>query len=292
MSEKKHVAYKTWKRDSFFKKDFPFFIELSRNYPDKTNPEIRFKREFWKISYIPDSHGDYLVNGRIYKYSPGTIILTHPDAETNYKYQGNQMDCWNVLFDFNMIRDDLSDIKDDFGFFSVFRRNIPENKRDSIYVLKSDHEMKNLILSMNKEFQQKDAAYKICIKASLLKLLILMMRQSAKFGFSMTSNEVVDHVDNFIQENFREEFRLSHLARLLGLSATYLCRIYRRETGNTIVSKLKSIRLNNAMNELKNTEMPISEICYSSGFNDLSYFYRAFRTEFGQRPGEISRLRR
>lgn len=33
----------------------------------------------------------------------------------------------------------------------------------------------------------------------------------------------------------------------------------------------------------------ISEICYAVGFNDLSYFYRKFREEFGCVPGELRR---
>ena len=37
------------------------------------------------------------------------------------------------------------------------------------------------------------------------------------------------------------------------------------------------------------TNLTISEICFSSGFNDLSYFYRSFTAKYGTNPGEFRR---
>lgn len=285
----KDLAYRRWERARFLKKDFPFYIELSKNHSNYINKNIRFQREFWEISYIPDSSGERIVNDRIYKYFPGAIMLTHPNAKTTYCFSEPLMECYNLLFDFRLIEDELSNIQDEFGFCSIFKEDFSFKERDSIYMIKIDNEMKALIHSIYREFIRKDANYRTFIRLSLIKLLILMMRKSAERGFSMTADEIIDYVNNFLQHNFREEFSLQRLARRIGMSACYLSKLYSKKTGTTITARLKQIRLESAKSELEHSNMPIIDICYHSGFNDLSYFYRSFRARFGMCPGNVSR---
>jgi AraC-like DNA-binding protein len=46
------------------------------------------------------------------------------------------------------------------------------------------------------------------------------------------------------------------------------------------------MRLNETLRLLKETDMTILEICYSSGFNNLSNFNRLFRKKYTQSPIE------
>ncbi|HBE04646.1 MAG TPA: hypothetical protein DC049_19535 [Spirochaetia bacterium] len=285
-SEQEKKSYKIWKREQFLKNDFPFYIDLSIKIP---HPDIRNQREFWKISCITDGTGEYLVNNRVYKYSPGTIILTHPDSVTAYRHPGNDLRCYNILFDLRLINDNLPPIQDDFGFFSIFFKEFSPVNRDSIYVLKGDNEMKSLIKFMHREFNRKDLNYRICIRYSLLKLLMLMMRRSAKRGLAMTPEEIADYVNNFLRQNFHDDFILSNLSRRLGMRSSSLCRVYNRNTGSTITAYLKKLRLEAAMNELKTTDNSITGICYRCGFNDLSYFYRSFHAYYGMKPSNTPR---
>ena len=271
------------------KREFPFYIEYSRNKSGCINPDIRFRREFWKISYFPKSSGEYIVNNRVYKYVPGSIILTHPNAWTTYSFEGAEMNCFNLLFSLGFIEDYLSGLQDDFGFCSIFSKDFPVQERDSVYVLKCDSEMRRLIMSINREFRRKNVNYRESIRHLLLNLIIEMMRQSAERGFAMTPDELADYVDNYLHEHFREEFKLPRLARRIGLSPCYLSKAYSKKTGGTIIAKLKRIRLEAAECELRHSCMSIAEVCYHCGFNDLSYFYRSFRQYFGIRPGDVQR---
>lgn len=55
----------------------------------------------------------------------------------------------------------------------------------------------------------------------------------------------------------------------------------------TIMDALRLRRLKEAAELLTCTNRTISEICFSSGFNDLSYFYRSFTAKYGTNPGRI-----
>ena len=80
------------------------------------------------------------------------------------------------------------------------------------------------------------------------------------------------------------------LSRKFGVSRQYLHRIFSRFYGCSVNRALCRHRLMVACRLLQEAPLrSISEICYAVGFNDLSYFYRKFREEFGCVPGEMRR---
>lgn len=62
------------------------------------------------------------------------------------------------------------------------------------------------------------------------------------------------------------------------------------EVGLTPVEFIRSIRLNEAKSLLSSQDITVSEVAYSVGFNNLSYFSRSFKTEFGCLPSGFGGL--
>lgn len=58
-------------------------------------------------------------------------------------------------------------------------------------------------------------------------------------------------------------------------------------TGLTITLFVRSVRLELALNMLRNGDMNVSEIAYKVGFNDPSYFSRVFYKQYSKTPSEI-----
>lgn len=52
---------------------------------------------------------------------------------------------------------------------------------------------------------------------------------------------------------------------------------------------IRSVRLQKAKELIETTDNTISEIAYQVGFNNPSWFSRAFKEEFGYPPSEISK---
>lgn len=55
-------------------------------------------------------------------------------------------------------------------------------------------------------------------------------------------------------------------------------------TGSTISGALLRRRLDAVCEALADRRFSIAELCYRCGFNDISYFYRAFRARTGMTP--------
>jgi AraC-like DNA-binding protein len=79
------------------------------------------------------------------------------------------------------------------------------------------------------------------------------------------------------------------VARALGLSASYVHRLL-QESGTSFFDRVLELRLQKArklLSDRRSDGMRITEIAMMSGFGDVSYFNRSFRSRFGCSPGKL-----
>jgi len=80
-----------------------------------------------------------------------------------------------------------------------------------------------------------------------------------------------------------------HLAHKMHLSESQIYRKLKAITGKSTAVFIRSVRLQKAKELIQTTDKTISEIAYDVGFNDPSWFSRAFKEEFGFAPSAISK---
>ncbi|WP_033957604.1 hybrid sensor histidine kinase/response regulator transcription factor [Psychroserpens jangbogonensis] len=80
-----------------------------------------------------------------------------------------------------------------------------------------------------------------------------------------------------------------HVAQKMHMSESQIYRKLKAITGKSTAIFIRSVRLEKAKDLIQTTEKSISEIAYEVGFNDPSWFSRAFKEEFGQSPSESSK---
>lgn len=81
------------------------------------------------------------------------------------------------------------------------------------------------------------------------------------------------------------------VAARLGISTRYLRDLLRKD-GTTFTDLVRQMRLQQAyrlLSDPKNIGLTVLGIAYEVGFNDLSYFYRAFREKYGVAPAKFRR---
>ena len=87
----------------------------------------------------------------------------------------------------------------------------------------------------------------------------------------------VQKVQDYINKHYKEEIRLGQLADMVGMTEVSFSRFFKLRTGKTLQDYITDIRLGYALRMLIDTTMSIAEICYESGFNNLSNFNRIFK---------------
>ncbi len=123
--------------------------------------------------------------------------------------------------------------------------------------------------------------------AALAKLLIASpgRGESPQGSGDRVSLEHVRSLLLFLSENYADPERVSlpALSRRFGLSTPYLCRIFRRCTGMSIVSHLQELRCTRAAAFIL-SGTPLREAAERAGFQDYNYFSRVFRQRMGISP--------
>lgn len=274
----------------FFQKDFPFGIYKVRHLKSEYTEDKIFKREFWKLIYLVEGHGEKLINGKAYPMKPGSLFLIHPDDVTTFRIESESIQIYNILFLPEVLGTGLRELKNDFEFFSIFEAHfnpsLQSEHREQLYVLDSTRDSEALIRRIMKEYTKALPDSRSMIRLMLQELLIMISRLSIRKIKGRRQQGIVSYVNSVIESHFRDEFDLAFLASKIGVTESHLCRLYKVETGSTVMEALLRKRLEEAEFLLRSApHKRISEICYECGFNDLSYFYRAFKSFSGVNPG-------
>lgn len=97
------------------------------------------------------------------------------------------------------------------------------------------------------------------------------------------SMPVVKCVD-YIYDNLHKRILISELADYAGISESYLSRLFRKETGQTVTAYISGKKIEAAENMLKYSDYHPSQISNILAFPNQSYFIRVFRSNTGMTP--------
>ncbi len=102
----------------------------------------------------------------------------------------------------------------------------------------------------------------------------------------------LNKVFQYISENFQKKITLEEIASVANLSAKAFCRYFRTKTRKTFQDFLLEVKIAHACNLILEKDMTIYEVCYDSGFNNLSNFNRYFKKLMNKTPLEFKKEHR
>ena len=81
------------------------------------------------------------------------------------------------------------------------------------------------------------------------------------------------------------EFTADTVAKEFGFSAQYLSRVFKKQTGEGIGERITAARIRRAKTLLTAGDDSIAQVAAASGFMDVQYFHKVFKTKTGMTPG-------
>jgi len=97
------------------------------------------------------------------------------------------------------------------------------------------------------------------------------------FISSPNENKRLKTIFNYIRDHFMEPIALEDISAIVFMTPQSFCRFFKKSTNKTFTVFLNEYRINHATKLLSETDSDIKTICYESGFNNLSNFFRNFR---------------
>ena len=99
-------------------------------------------------------------------------------------------------------------------------------------------------------------------------------------------NQLIAIVESHIAE---EDFGVAELAEAMNMSRSNLLRRVKKAVNISVSQLINQIRLERAMEMLRNSTLNVSEVSHQVGFNSPSYFIKCFREYYGFPPGEANK---
>ena len=90
----------------------------------------------------------------------------------------------------------------------------------------------------------------------------------------------------YIREHSEQKFSLSEIAGALFVNSNYLARVFKRETGRTLLWYHNAVRCENAKKTLLETNLSVAEIGSAVGYISPAHFSHQFRKITGLSPSE------
>lgn len=99
----------------------------------------------------------------------------------------------------------------------------------------------------------------------------------------------IEQAKEYITEHFQHDISLLDVARHCGVSPFHFSRIFKALTSWSPYQFLLRVRLKHAELLLTNTSLPVADIAFSSGFNNVEHFTGMFRQVFDLPPAMFRR---
>jgi AraC family transcriptional regulator len=125
-------------------------------------------------------------------------------------------------------------------------------------------------------------------------LLHLIRRHSdrpvpSRRGLYFLSEPRVERALEFIQANLSQSLSLAQIASEADLNTSQFCNVFKNVMGLTPHQYVLRQRIEKALNLLKETTLPVSEIALQTGFADQSHLTRVLRQHRGVTPRQVRR---
>lgn len=89
-----------------------------------------------------------------------------------------------------------------------------------------------------------------------------------------------------ILSDISKNHKMETLARLCGFSPAYFSSTFHKEMGKSFTSWLTDIRIEYAKKQLRETALPLIDVCYQCGYNTPSQFIKMFKRKEGIPPSK------
>ena len=139
------------------------------------------------------------------------------------------------------------------------------------------------------ELNQKSKYYQYLVVMYYAELLILIYRYLDEVYLPIGTNESLRKAISYIRLNYQMNITAGDIATYTNVGERYLRKLFSQYLNLSPVDYLNQIRINKAIELLRNTEMSIKEVCFACGFQSPQYFSRLFKQQMSITPREVTK---
>jgi iron complex transport system substrate-binding protein len=148
----------------------------------------------------------------------------------------------------------------------------------------------NIVEKMAQEWRVSNTLERFHVNALFQQFVYEIFRQLQNQGIHTIKPDLAAQALRYIHDHYKEPITLDHLAQVLNYSAKNLSKVFKKQTGYSLIDYVIQVRINKAKELLNHTDATIQEIAESIGYPDRLYFTRIFKKHSGVSPGSFKEM--
>lgn len=263
-------------------KYFPF--NIFHNTPDSWNILSTHWHDNIEILYMLEGSAVFYIGSESYSASPGDLLFVNKGLlHSGYSVGNTRVGYYAIVFHPSLLSSQSPDPAHTRYVtpYALGQAPFPERLEPSG---PGYAEVRQLLDSIVREFNEKNPAYEIAIKAYLHLLVTLLLRLFPGTGRHtpgrLPSERHMDRFRNlisYVEEHYFEKITIQQASGIVNMNSYHFCKTFKKITGRTFIEFLNLHRVNQAEELLRSTNLPVSLVAEKVGFCNINYFDRLFK---------------
>lgn len=260
---------------------------------------------YWIVKYTKENEFAYKLHYhdfyevQLYPYDSGTLVIN----EQEHELQGGEIVLINIFEPHMFLRKNnskterysislapdllLSLCSKSSNILTIFNKRNPNypimrlNNNAFAKYLGILNQLNNINIAHGRDILERSLLYKL-----VAYLYDQFYSEVYSNPLDLSAITTVIKLLSYIDEHISEDLSLERLAAEVNFSKFYTCKLFKKYTGNTLNNYIVSKRLEKSAYFLTES-ISIGEVCKKFGFNNYSYFYKAFKKMYGVNPSEF-----
>ncbi len=247
----------------------------------------------YELVLVTESRGKRFIGDKISSFEPGDLALIGPNLPHSYRnddeyYQNKNLKASSIVVHFQ---------ETSFGsdFFNLPEtgslKNLLNQSKRGLDIFGDTNQI--VSRKMHELLELKDFSRWL----KLLEILNVLQNSSeyksiSEAGVTCSSekeSERMEKVITYMTNNFNKDISVSDVAKIANMADNAFSRYFSQRARKPFVKFLNDIRLSHACKLLLEENMSVVEICFESGFNNLSNFNKQFKKKLNVSPSEYKK---
>ncbi|MEN8230215.1 MAG: AraC family transcriptional regulator [Bacteroidota bacterium] len=249
-------------------------------------PSMRHFHPEVEIILIIQGTGTRYVEDSVERFAPGDLVMIGPNVSHEWssdKSAGSTVsEAIYILFNTEILGNEFWNLPES----KIIHKIIQQSRRG----IKLTGNTRNRVTSLMKTIDSSYGFSRIILLMTILEMIAFS--EEYQYLASPVIHPAINEQDSmrmnkvykYAIDNISEEITLDKAASIANLSIPAFCRYFKKRSNKTFIQFLNEIRIGQACRLLVNKNHSVSEICYSCGYNNISYFNRQFKKTTGFTP--------
>ena len=140
-------------------------------------------------------------------------------------------------------------------------------------------------------WEKKMTSYQLKCKAELYNLLYTLQKEYYQDYLSKSKYDLILPAVEYIHQNyFNKPITVKNLAKKCMITPEYFRKIFKYFLGVSPLNYVNDLKIKRAKELIKSGLYTVSEVCFLSGFIDVSHFSRVFKKATGVSPSQYLKI--